>query len=157
MNSNLCYIFTVAGSGDLTVRKILRARLESQSWPLNRETPHQEALSDDDRVLFYGTGTGPDGQRFLASARIAGPAQSISRGTSHSKEWRGKAYSASAQVPIQDPTLFSDPVKIRPLLSDLEFIGNEKYWGVHLMGGVRRIPPGDYKLVVEEAMKSGDG
>ena len=128
----------------LTARASALILLDQGIWPLWTNTRCRLQVQAGDQVAIYLAGTG--NQVVIAAATVA-----------NKTPWKA---SMLARYPLSlggAPVMvlhlanvhrFDRPVPIHQHLPHLSFVGtNPKKWGVGLMGGMRSVNPGDFKLL----------
>ena len=124
---------------------IAKMRLRYNAWPLYKRTGHVGNLKHGDRCLVYLGGTGPNRQSFIGEGTVRAIC-------SVPYDWADGDGSlimdpAVKLVRFSNTKTWRKPVCIRSHIDYLRFIKNKKTWGVHLMGGIRRIPAADYERI----------
>ncbi len=109
-----------------------------------------ERLSMGDRMLFYSPKTSlEDGEKlqaFTALATIADEEIYQVEVTKDFQPWRRKAI--FEQVEEQS---------IRPLITQLDFIENPRYWGIPFRRGLFEINRGDFEIIYTQMKTSDNG
>lgn len=106
-----------------------------------------EKLKEGDRFAFYspksGFNEGKVVQAFTALGRITGA-------MAYEKQWADTGFVAW----VKDAE-FEDisPVPVKPLLEDLSFVANPRYWGMAFRRGQFEISAKDFELIAQ-AMRS---
>ena len=119
-------------SGDTIFRELFA----KSRWYTARAS---QAATPGTRVLFYQNGRG-----FRGTALIEG-AQKRAITT---LAGRGLYMTFQQELILQECATFSEPLDIRPIINDLEFIANKRYWGHSFRSTPRRISATDYHAIV---------
>ena len=122
------WIFVISNSDSEFER-----RMKKKEWPIFSFTAYRNRLEGDDSIVFYKAGVG--GQKFLGKAEVA----------SKIKKGEGKI---DYFVSLKNIEAWKKPVKIKPLVSKLDFIESKEQWGRHLQGGVRKLSSDDFETIV---------
>jgi EVE domain len=130
-------------------------RMSARRWPIFNRTRHRDEIGPGDRVLIYVGGRRDHAQCFVGTADVV-----ASEPVDHS--WRRRSTEFEDGAGDQDTVawLRLDNVQaiipalsIRRVLNRLSFLPNNKTrWGTSLMGGVRRIPDGDWDVILSESL-----
>ena len=107
--------------------------ISPKEWPIFSFTAYRKRLEEDDSIVFYKAGVG--GQKFLGKAEVA----------SKIKKGEGKI---DYFVSLKNIEAWKKPVKIKPLVSKLDFIESKERWGRHMQGGVRKLSSDDFETIV---------
>lgn len=104
-----------------------------------KEAPVKK-LTAGDGLIFYAPKTDFDGEAvnaFVELAEVTGTThrQQVFPGTDFTAWVRDASYSDTNEVPI------------RPMLEDLSFITNPRYWGMAFRRGLFEIPKVDFDLI----------
>lgn len=146
------YIFVASrvetGSQVAYARDIAKRLLENHVWLFSDRAPHVQRMTAGDKVLVYLAGPGE--RVFIATAVLAEPMREASEREKHYLKDLGLTWFTRA-VTIKDVRWFDNAVEIAPLVPDLAFIGNKKYYGHYLRQAVAKIPGEDYERVVAAA------
>lgn len=128
----------------LTPLESATALLQTGIWPLWEHTRNRKAISKDDEVAIYLSGT--DLPRVIAKAKIASIENwSASISKLYPLQLDGQPYSVLMLTNIE---FFKYPISVRHKLSQLSFINKASpKWGVAFMGGTRSLSENDFKLL----------
>jgi len=116
--------------------EVFNKRMDSKTWPIYQQTAHRKKLEVGDCIVFYKAG--PNGQKFVGSARIA------------SQKLAGQDKFVT-NLEIDDVNVWSECPSIMDFVTKLSFIKNELKWGVYLQSGVKRLTERDYSLLTKKA------
>jgi hypothetical protein len=117
---------------------IYRTLETSRAWYLPRGSG---ALKRTTRFLFYQNGSGLRGVATLKRLDPIDSTDRINMKTLGIEYFRVKLIFDSWRT-------FATPISLRPLVGELEFISNKKYWGHSLRGGPRPIGEGDFNVIM---------
>lgn len=117
-----------------TIREMAEKMKVSKKWPIGKNTPLRQKLSENDRVLFYQGGE--KGRKIVGSAELG------------SRLISGGENSLFDFVMIRKVALWKKSVEIKTVLNKLSFIKNKKRWGIYFRGGVIKIAEKDYKEIL---------
>lgn len=147
------YIVTVNAlygkNGDVNAQQIYQALLEDRFWAFSSYAWHLKRIKPGDRFVVYAAG-GHNGY-FVAFATVA---DSVSEKTPDSPECRvlqdlGIDYLFDWVVPLKDIIMVDHlKVRLKDLVSQLQFISNKRYYGVHIRNAVIRIPESDLNTLL---------
>ena len=109
-----------------------------------REAPVAK-LSVGDRIAYCAPRTGINAgdviQGFVALGTVTGDAV-------YQKEWADTGFVAW----VRDARMRSvGPIPVKPMLEDLSFVTNPRYWGMAFRRGQFEISPGDFALIEAQA------
>ena len=152
------FIFIVTDREDVNgapidAYEIALARLQSNIWPLYKRTSHRKTVSRYDVCVIYVAGKGLAAHTFIAQATVS----SLSN---HEGTWREPANRELLfQIPamlitFKDVIMYETPIDIYPLKAHLHFIGDTKFWGLHMQGGCKKISAEDFQLITARNYKS---
>lgn len=104
-----------------------------------------EKLRVGDRFVYYsprtGITTGDTVQAFTAMGEVTGDAP-------FEKQWAGTEFIAWVRAARFTPI---SPIPVKPMLEDLSFIKNPRYWGMAFRRGQFEISEDDYKRIAAQA------
>lgn len=145
------YLFIV--SGDLRetkdpARTIVERRARAGAWPITAGTRFRTQIAAGDRFLIYVSGErGPDTGHVIAAGHVESAPRSATPANTASDDWVGVLWRPAQEVPIRITEWLNPSVRLRPLVSQLTFIKNKRYWGNSLQGGIARLRDADFDLL----------
>lgn len=126
--------------------EILNIRFKDHFWGLGENTPYRKLLKKGDQVVFY---LGIPIKSFSASAVLASDSfqldASQKRKYSHDLEY----FTAEYGVLLEDLRTWDTSVAVDEIVSALSFIKNKENWGAYFQGGIRQIPPEDFRIIIQ--------
>jgi predicted RNA-binding protein len=128
--------------------QIVIALAQRSIWLASRFTPFRPAYKHGDQVLLYVAG--PKARHFLGDAVVAGPIAVVTPAERQVANKMGlEGY--EERIPLTAVRLWEEPVPIQPLVLQLGFIRDKKYYGLHLRRATVRIPVEDYLFILRQA------
>lgn len=104
-----------------------------------------EKLGVGDRFVYYspktGINEGDTVQAFTAIGEVTGE-------TAFEKQWAGTDFTAWVREARFTPI---DPIPVKPMLEDLSFVTNPRYWGMAFRRGQFEISEDDYLRIAAQA------
>jgi hypothetical protein len=147
------YIFVandvITQDGRVASTEAIKQRLEKLYWAIPEGMARHKHFKQDDIVVFYASGSGKS--NFIATATLASEAIPKVRELELEFDY---IFAAPYGVKLTAPTLFSQVVPARELLSSLQLFKNLKQpngWGAIFKRGAIRIVKEDYMLILEKA------
>ena len=142
----------------LAALDVLEARISEGRWPLNRTTPNRNAVRGGDNLLLYvaQNSGGASAGCFVGSAIAVSGAQESRRQLSTSREWLGGVVPTRISLPFRLEQRFHVPVRAAPLVPQLGFIKDPRWWGLWFQRGIVRIGPDDFATIIESGEIGGD-
>ena len=113
-------------------RSVFQQLFKANKWLFMSAT---RQLAPGDTLLFYQNRVGAVGEAKLVSIEA------------QSARLPGLDLAFYTAVVLSDCQQYESPVSLRPLISDLAFIKNKRYWGQSLRSSPRSISPSDYDLI----------
>ena len=138
------WIFTIQGYTDFclwSTREGLKRRVEEKIWPIGERTQNRKRIRRGDRLVFYLCGEGE--HKFVGTAVL--DSDVIEIGSSYNSNTLGLA---RYFVRLKQIRLWKTEVPINCVLTKLAAIPNAKHYGIYLQGGIRKLKPEDYELLV---------
>jgi hypothetical protein len=130
---------------------ILNLRGADRFWGLGENTPNRKLLKQGDQVVFY---LGIPIKSFTATAVLASDAfeldPSQKKKYSHDLDY----FTVNYGVLLDDVEHWENPVPVDRVVAALNFIENQENWGAYFQGGIRPIPPGDFRTIAESRTRS---
>lgn len=117
---------------------VFAQRIKSRTWPIVPRTKHKTQVKIGDTAIFYQAGF--QGQKFLGTAKI----------TSEFRPIPGKIDSICN---IDEIELWSNPLSIKEILSRLELVKNESYWGLYFQSAILSLSENDSSFILNNAKK----
>lgn len=116
-------------------------------WAFTERAPLQTRLCVGDEILIYLAGLGR--REFVAIATIASTVEPLlpESKESHILLNLGMKFLRN-KIGLKDIYPLAHTVKIAPLVKELQFIVNKKYYGLHLRHPIVRIFEDDYRLIL---------
>jgi hypothetical protein len=132
-------------SGVVPAGRIFDELIRGGIWYVPRRS---KDLVEGTTVLFYQAQSGARGYATVNQVLDAtGADQEILR-------QRGLHHLA-IKLRIADIVVFSNPVRLAPIVSRLDFVTNKKYWGHAVRSTPRTIPALDFETIVAAAQAQG--
>ena len=130
----------------IKAEQILDLLLKNSIWVYNNSTPNIKNINMGDKVLLYLAGERR--RKFVGSMEIAGEITPIKfRGNTEEEQ---DLYSLfSLYSPIQNVNEFDDPIYIKEILDDLDFIKNKYKYGMYLRHSIKAISESDFETVIQ--------
>lgn len=117
--------------------RILRTLLEQSVWLTTRMPKHLPLPAN---ALFYQSGVGIVARaRIDAYRNVSKPSAHLLRGFTY--------YHFPIVLALSDVQILETPISIRPLVGQLDFIGNKVHWGLSLRFSPRLISERDYETL----------
>lgn len=156
MNTVGHYIFVandipLVSRGSVSATHIADVLLSQEFWAFSPHTPVQSKLKPQDRILIYLAG--PSRRHFVAEALLASHVFDANESHKDVLGSLGITY-FSKIVALKQIRRFDSPIPIAPLVHDLHFIRNKRYYGHHLRHAIIRIPERDFDLIVSKTKAS---
>lgn len=126
-------------------------RFTDRFWGLGESTPNRKLLKQGDQVVFY---LGIPIKSFTASAVLASDAFALDRSQKRKYSHDLDYFAADYGVLLEDPKIWESPVAVDQVVSSLGFIENKKNWGPYFQGGIRAIPPEDFRAITQGRQSS---
>jgi len=115
-------------------KDVFEKKLETGNWPIFVNTRNRHSLRPGDDVVFYMAGD--LGRNFVGISKISSRLIIIKDKIDN-------------YVEIGCTKVWKKPKSIEDLLSELKFIKNKSYWGIHMQGGVIKISRSDFDKILE--------
>jgi hypothetical protein len=145
------YIFVAGDIYDearvIPAREICETLVDHEVWLIWRETPYQRDYRAGDRVLFYLARSGQS--QFAGMAELAGDPESTTREETRMADSLG-LLGYDRKLRLRNIQRFRDGVGIRPLVAELTFIKNKKWWGHSFRQSAIRIPKEDFDRILRK-------
>jgi len=151
MDETNYYLFIVGKQmddegADIASKAIFGKLIATGSWYLADYTAFRRDYKPGDRIVFYLAGRGS--RYFVGTAVVAGAVVEVGKAN------RGilcdfGLYGYKYELPLSDIVVWDNPKPIKPMVPDLAFIKDKRYYGLHLRQGAARISESDYRLIVE--------
>lgn len=110
-------------------------------WYVPRRT---KSLVEGVAVLFYQAATGFRGHAIVTEILDASYCEM--------ETLRNLGlYQLTTKLCLKEITVFTDPVKLGPIVNDVDFVTNKRYWGHSLRSTPRRISAKDFETITSEA------
>lgn len=111
---------------------------KEKKWKIGKRTVYKRNIKKDDKIIFYVSGLNQ--KKFLLTAEL-------------NSEFYDDSNRIYGYVDLKNIVFFKNPVPIRPIINDLQFITNKKYWGLYFSGGICKINIYDYDTIMKYAQK----
>ena len=108
----------------------LDRRLFAKQWPFYENTNNVRNLKGGDKIVIYEAGLNK--HRFVSDAEI----DSV---TNTAKQ---------KVINLRNVSKWKKFIDIKNIYENLEIIKKPEYYGVYLAGGIKRINPSDFELIV---------
>jgi len=122
---------------------IFNKRIKEKKYPLYLRTPFLNEIKENDRVLFYIAGSGKNAQNFVGQAVI----EKVQTPDELLVDPDKDNYAIEKYLIFNEIKIFKKFKPIKMIIDNLDFIKNKNNYGIHFMGGVKKIPEKDYKLI----------
>lgn len=113
-----------------------RHRIKSNLWPIYKYTLNRKKIRIKDKVIFYKTGT--NDKTLLGTANIK-------------KIIKIEEEKIHSMIKFQDILILKNPLPIKSLVHELDFIENKEHWGRYMLGGIIHISKNDYDAIIKSA------
>ena len=149
------YIFTASGiklfdGSFISSTEVIKERLKRGYWPLNEGSNHRKRFKRGDMVLFYTT---RPLKTFIAVASIHSQCITLSiRQRDKLEAEFDHLLGTPYIVEIGNPVFLLSPVPINSVIEELDFISNKTYWWVYFQGGITKIEPQDFELILNKGV-----
>jgi predicted RNA-binding protein len=145
------YIFVAGDIYDeerlIRAKEICESLLRRRIWLIWRETPYQRDYRVGDRVLFYLARSGKC--NFVGLAELDSEPEPATTEEIDMGEALG-LIGYDRKVRLRNIRLFSESIPIRPLIEELTFIKDKRWWGHWFRQSAMRIPQKDFERVLAE-------
>jgi len=128
---------------------IASGRMETMEWPLYKSTGFAKTITTGDSCLIYVGGQRKHSQSFIGFGIVAAVEPAPRRWSEQDSSLVTNP--ATRLIKFANVEHWARPVSIKAHLDDLYFIKNRSRWGLHMMGGVKRIPVEDFELICNAA------
>ena len=143
------YIFISADIYDeerlIPAREIYETLARRGVWLIWRATPYQRDYRAGDRVLFYLARSGQC--QFAGTAELAGEPEPTTRGETDMADSLG-LIGYDRKLILRNAQRFREGIPIRPLIAELTFIKNKRWWGHSFRQSAIRIPKEDFDRIL---------
>lgn len=112
------------------------SRVKSKTWPVYTYTANRRRIQKGDKVAFYKAGDG--NKAVLGTAETSSAIEPVD----------GKMDFAVSLTGIR---VWKKPIPMKPLVVELDFVGNKEQWGRYMQGGVIRISEKDYNTIASNS------
>lgn len=122
---------------------IFYKRIEEKKYPLYLRTSFLNEIKKNDKVLFYIAGSGKNAQSFIGQAiveKVETPDEILCDPDRHNHE-------IEKYLIFNDIKIFKTFKHIKMIIDKLDFIKNKNNYGVHFMGGVKKISEKDFSFI----------
>lgn len=131
-------------------REITETLANNNVWLVSHDTPFRQSYKRGDRVLFFVPG--PRDRYFLGDAVVAGPLAEVTPQEKRLADQLGLP-GLEARLPLESVRVWKEPLPIRPLLLDLQFVKHKQGDGLGLRQPAALIPAEDFQLILRESAK----
>jgi hypothetical protein len=131
-------------------REITETLANSNVWLVSQDMPFRRSYKRGDRALFFVPG--PRARYFLGDAVVAGP---VAEATPQDKRLADQLglQGFEERIPLESVRVWKEPLPIRPLVLDLQFVKHKQSDGLGLRQAAALIPAEDFQLILREAAK----
>ena len=140
MKNFFCF---VTSDSNKTAHDILLKRIKDKQWVTYEKTQHS-LLKKEDEIIFYIAGKNIYKQSFLGRAQIENvekPHEAIIDPDNPKKE-------VFMIIRLKKIIIFKNPILVKEIINNLDFIKNKKNWGMFFHGGIREIEKKDFDFMV---------
>jgi predicted RNA-binding protein len=128
---------------NLKAEDIFRIETDKGFWGLGRNAPHRAKVRKGDRVIFAA------GSRlFLGSAELASDPLPFSPEVKETMAQNDVLREADYRVALSDVWIFPTPLPVEKFVKDLSFIQRKDNYRFAFRGGIRKLVPEEYDLIV---------
>lgn len=127
------------GNGTVSADTIYKNLMDQRIWFISRKPKY---LVPGAVVLFYQSAMGVRGNATVAQV------YDNSRADFEALENLG-LYQLRFKLALSGIQKFEKPIPLGPMVHDLEFVANKKYWGHSVRGTPRQIPAVDFNKILE--------
>jgi hypothetical protein len=131
--------------------QIAVSRLRQHQWPLFRSTAHATRIQAGDRCLVYVAGNRANAQSIVGHALVRKVRECDKTWQEPIRNLIGQPAFWIAEFGMAE--IWDAALSIRDYIDRLDFIKNKGRWGLHMIGGVKRISPADFSLLAPDAEK----
>ncbi len=128
-------------AGVVPAGRIFEELMQNSIWYAPRRS---RDLVQGATVLFYQAGSGARGHAQIVTVADA-------TATEQPRLHNYGLYHLSVKLHLTDIVLFARPVTLAPIVSQLEFVANKRYWGHSLRSTPRSITFADFRTIVAAA------
>ena len=126
-------------AGNVSASRIFQDLMNQKVWFTVRKAKN---LTADSVVVFYQSGTGVRGYATVTEI--------LDNSKSDFETMQNLGlYQLRIRINLEDIVQFDDPVALGPMVDNLEFIANKKYWGHSVRGTPRSISSKDFQKIVK--------
>lgn len=131
----------VGSAGPIPAGQIFSELINLGRWYL----PRRSSIAGGATILFYQAGVGIRGEATVLNVLEA---------TQNDRDYLKKygLFHLTVRLALGQQHVFEEPVSLAPLVNDLAFVTNKKYWGHSLRFTPRVITEADYNLIVQRAV-----
>lgn len=129
-------------------RQIYDALVDRGLWLIWRETPYQREYQEGDRVLFYLARSGKC--NIVGAAELVDGPEPADQEEMQAGDKLG-LIGYDRKLRLRKVQRFPEGVQIRPLIPELTFIKNKKWWGHSFRQSAIRIPKEDFDRIIARA------
>jgi len=122
---------------------IFNKRIQEKKYPLYLRTPFLNEIKINDKVLFYIAGSGKNAQNFIGQAVI----EKVETPNELLGDPDRDNYAIEKYLIFNDIKIFKTFKHIKMIIDKLDFIKNKNNYGIHFMGGVKKIPEKDFYFI----------
>ena len=122
---------------------IFNYRINSGRYPYYKGTPRQNEIKHGDMCVFYIAGKNRGRHTFAAQAKVL-TNESPSMYTEDDLHMGSATLGAIA---FGEVIKYTNPVEIKKILREINFIKNTDRWGVYFQQGIIKITESDFKTI----------
>jgi hypothetical protein len=134
----LAFSKSSTGSGLVRAARIFEDLLGRRVWYVPRRS---KDLIVGTSVLFYQAGAGVRG-----TARVLALSDATAYDRNSLREYG--LYHLNIRIDLSDIEVFAGPIRLGPIVDQLDFISNKKYWGHSLRLTPRSISQADFEKII---------
>ena len=123
------------------------SRLNLKKWPVYRDTILRTQFIDGDEVVFYLAGKEKYSQHFIARATISGGLETVELHYDLDILETDKRI-VSGYISFKKVNIFNEPVSLKNIINELDFIKNKNNYGLYFQGGIRHIDKKNFNLIL---------
>lgn len=133
---------------NISALELSQLLLDNRTWIFTPNTPNIKKISSGDKVVLYIAGR--NRRYFCADFSISGPIVDIKlQGKDERERFVFNLFNLSCS--IKDINLWKENLPIKDIKQDLEFIIDQKNWGLFFRQATKIIGEKDYNLIINKS------
>lgn len=134
----------------ISAEEIINILLENSNWLYNKSTPNLKHIKTGDKVILYLAGE--KRRKFIGSFEIAGDVDAINF-NGKTEDESDLFSSFTFYTPIQNIQFFDEPIFIKDIKDELDFIKRKNYYGMYLRHSIKAVSQSDYYKITNYISK----